>query len=394
MRTNKIIALIISTIITFLVPVGALAEETKTINEKPVIVEMTLQEAIDYAKIHNKSSKDLKDACDDALSTLDDIKKETQKYQNVTNPQFADSDHNPAITVESQYALWKGYTLANTQQGYDELIKTKELTEQIISYNIEKLTYQIQETQESLLYQKKSKAKAEKDAAIAKLKLKLKMIDKNQVKAVNNILNQINTGIKITNDAYIVQKNALKTLVGVDRKVTLKIKAVANEFKAIGEVNLTELENKAAASRLDAIKLTGSLNTKKMDYEVYEHFKANVAYDEYTDRLDAYNKEKDNYDNAMSDIKVKVETAYEAVLSSEEQYNNAVQAQSIAAENYRVSKLKYKLGMISMVDLMSSELANLKVEQDKNKALDNKVLANRRFAAAYMIGDLETATAQ
>ena len=388
MKLNKLVALFVSAVITFLIPVGALAAGIPVINQKSGTVEMSLQEAITYAKDNNKSLKDLKDTCKDKEEALRDMKQSTQNMQNRKNPQF--EDKSPTDTIKTQYALWKGYTLTNTQQDYDELLKNKDLTEQIVSYNIEKITYQLQETSQSLDYQRKSKTKAEKDLVIANLKLKLKMIDKTQVDMTNNTLNQINTGIKITYDALTTQKNALKTLVGIDRSVTFKIKPVINEFKLVGEVTISDLESKAATNRIDAIKLTNTLNTKKMDFEVYDHLKNNIAYDDYTDKLDAYNKEKDNYDNAMNDIKQKVDTVYQAVLSSEEQYNNAVQASNIASENYRVSKLKFSLGMISQVDLMNSELANMKAEQDKDKALDGNILANRKFVASYMIGDLET----
>jgi outer membrane protein TolC len=373
----------------FQIPAGALAAGIPATNQKSGTVEMTLQEAINYAKDNNKDLKDLKDTCKNTLTSLNDMKTRTQNMQNIANPHFG--DNSPTDTVGTQYALWKGYTLTNTQQGYNELLKSKDLTEQIVSYNIEKLTYQLQEMGQSLDYQRKSKTKVEKDLVIANLKLKLKMIEKTQVDTVNNALNQINTGIKTTYDALTAQKNALKTLLGIDRSVTLKIKQVSNEVKPIGEVTINDLESKAAENRLDAIKLTDTLNTKKMDFDVYDNLKANIAYDTYKDKLDAYNKEKDNYDNAMDDIRQKVDTVYQAVLSSEEQYNNAVQAFNIASENYRVSKLKFSLGMISQVDLMNSELANMKAEQDKDKALDNNIFANRKFVASYMIGDLETA---
>lgn len=354
-------------------------------NQTPAIMEMTLDEAQKYAAEHNKTLRDLKDQCDDMEETYDDMVWDTRKIQNIPDK----------VTFESmdEYALHKGYTLEKTKYSYDELLKTKELTEQSTYYSIEKLAYEIDEAEKDLEYLRKTKAKLEKDFDIAKLKFKLEMINQTQVDQAGTALNQMNSKLKLMYDALVLKKNALKTLLGVDRNVTLKIKPGNMEFKVLGDINTDELLEKAVQNRIDAIKLTDSLNSVKMDYELYEHFKMNLGYDEYKDKKDAYEKEKEFYENDMLDIKQKVLDAYEAVMTSEQDYTVALEAYNNAKEMHRINELKYTLGMISMVDLMGSELSFKQAEIDLEKALNKNILANRKLEASYTIGDIDAAGA-
>ncbi len=353
--------------------------------QKTGIQEMTLDKAQKYAEEHNKTLRDLKDQCDDMEKTYNDMVSDTRKIQNVPDKvTFASMD---------EYALHKGYTLEKTKYTYDELLKTKELTGQSTYYSIEKLAYEIDEAEKDLEYLRKTKAKLEKDYDIAHLKFKLEMINQTQLDQAGTALSQINSKLKLMYDALILKKNAQKTLLGIDRNVTLKIKINNKEFKELGDINTDDLLEKAARNRLDTIQLTDSLNSIKMDYELYEHFKMNLGYDEYKDKKDAYEKEKEFYENDMLDIKQKVLDAYEAVITSEKDYTVALEAYNNTKELHRVNELKYTLGMISLVDLMGSDLSFKQAEIDLEKALNKNILANRKFEASYTIGEVETAGA-
>ncbi len=358
----------------------SLAEETK-----PHTIEMTLDEAKKYASEHNKTLIDLNDQCTDLFETYDNTRRRTESTQYGSRVNFASMD---------DYALYKGYTLAKSKYAYDELVKTKELTEQTTHYNIEKLAYEIEQAEKDLEYLNKTAKKLEKDLVIAKLRFLLLMASQNQVDQAETALSQINTKVKLMEDALKMKINALKALMGIDRNTVLKINAGEKKFEQLGEVGLTKLKEEALKNRLDALKLTHSYNTKKMDYELYEYFKAYIVFNEYKSRKDDYEKADATYQNELDDIRLKVENAYEAVVTSENEYADALEAFNNTTENHRINELRYSLGMISQVDLMSSELALVKAEADLKKALDNSILVKRKFTAAYTVGDLEAVPGQ
>ena len=365
-------------VVVMIFMVGAVSYATDL---KSGVKEMTLNEAIKYAADHNTRIRDLNDQCDDMLKTYNDMVTKTLRVKNIPNKvNFYSMD---------EYALYKGYTLEKSKNTYNELLKSKELAEQITYYNIEKLAYDVDETGNDIDYLKKTKTKLEKDLAIAKLKLKLEMINQTQVDQASTALAQINTKIKLMEEALKAKKNAIKLCLGIDRTVTLKIKLDKKEYKEVGEINIEELKKQAAENRLDAVTLNDLLEAKKMDFDLYDYFRSSLSYDDYKDKQDDYNKAKDDYEDNMKDIVQKVEDAYEAVLTSEKQYNDALGAFKNSAETHRINKLKYSMGMTSSVDLMNSELSYMSAEIDLKKVLDKNILAKEKFAASYTIGELE-----
>lgn len=348
---------------------------------KQDVVKMTLEEAFKYAKDHNKTIKDLKEQVDDVKDAYDKMVRRTQEIQNIPNKvNFRSMD---------EYALYKGYTLKKTKYGYDEFLKTQELTEQTIYYNIEKLVYEISQTEKDISYLEQTRKKLNKDLQIAKVRLNLKMISQNQFSQLSSAVNQINTKLKLMNNVLKIKKDALKSLLGIDRKVKLIIDPGEKVFKEIGQVDIEKLKEEAVKNRLDAVKLTNALNSKKMDFELYDHFKNYLPFDDYKSKLDAYNRAKEEYENDIDDIKQKVEDAYEAVLTSENEYKDALEVYNNVLENYKINKLKYSLGMMSLIDFMNSELEYIKAQIDLDKALDKNILANKKFLAACSIGDVE-----
>lgn len=391
------------------------AEETKKVEEvKPVAVEMTMQDAIKYAGEHNKTIRDLKKVYDDYYDTYKSMKDTTYTSQNSSKGGITfdlDSDMNISAlvtalgslgstpsaysrTANDDYAIYKGYALENTQNLYNDLLKTKESAEQGIYYNIEKLVYDIDKTEKELVYLKNTKKKLEKDLLISQIMLKLKMITKLQFDKSKNALNQMDSTIKLTNNILAAKINALKGLLGIDRNVTLKIKPEKFEYKAIGEVNIEEVIKEALAKRADALKSVHKLRGKETDFLVYDYEKNSIAADTYYEAQKNYENAKADYENEISDIKFNVQKVYDALILSQSTYTDTLENFNSVAETHRINKIKYSNGMISTVELMGSELAYQKAQIDLEKALSDNVLAKKRFALACTITDPDATAGQ
>lgn len=367
-------------LMVFAVGAASFAED-----KKPGIIQMTLDEAIKYASVHNKTITDLEDQCKTKFETYNNEKGKTASISGPEKNNFSSMD---------EYAYYKGYKLTVAESVYFNLRNTTELTRQTTYYSIEKLAYDINQTEKTLDYLRKNKEKLEKDLSIAELKLKLKMINELQLNQAKLAVSQNNTILRQTFDGLTIKKNTLKTLLGIDRSVTLTIKVGGKAFTPLGEVNLDDLKKLASEKRQDAVKLTYSLKTTKEDFDLYDKFKAYVAFNDYKTRKDAYEKINETYQGDMDDITQKVDDAYQAVLSAEDTYNDALQTYNTTAETHKINKLKYNLGMVSQIDLMASELAYMKADNDLQKALDNAVLADKKFASSYTIGDVDAAAGQ
>jgi outer membrane protein TolC len=378
---KKIIGMILT--LTFLLGINTYAEEQKAAPKK---IEMTLEQAMKYALEHNKLIKDKKDDVTDADENYYNAQMRTSSIASTSiKTNFGDS----GMAAEAEYAYYKGYTLENVKNALEQAKKLEELQEQVTSYNIQKNAFAIEESKCDLNYLIKNKKKLEKDLSIAQTKFKLQMINKNQLDQVTAAVYQMDTRIKLINDILKIRNNALKGYVGVDRNVELTIILPKTGFKEVTGVDIEAAESKAATSRIDAIYLTDGLEALEMDYKVYDYFKNQIAFDTYKTKRDNYNKAKDNYENDMNDIKQKVEYVYEALLTSEKQYLDAIDSYKIALTTNKIDKKKLSLGMISKVDFTTSSLALLKTEIDLKKALNENILANIRFQASYTVGEID-----
>lgn len=386
------------------------AEDLKKAEQKkPVVVEMTMEEAIKYAGEHNKTIRDLKKVYDDYYDTYKDMKETTYTSQNSSKGGMTidlDTDFSISALITSlsslgtipsayskttsdDYAVYKGYALENTQNLYNDLLKAKESAEQGICYGIEKLVYDIDKTKKDIEYYKNTKKKLEKDLLISQIMLKLKMVTNLQVNKCKNAVGQMDSTIKLTNNLLDAKKNVLKGLLGIDRDTDLVVKPGKLEYKAIEELNIDDVIKEALGKRADALKAVHKLRGKETDFLVYDFEKNAIAFDTYNNARIAYENAKTDYENEISDIKFNVQKVYDALILSQNIYNDALESFNNTAETHRINKLKYSNGMISAIELMGSELAYQKAEIDLGKALTDNILANKRFALAGTILDPE-----
>ena len=387
------------------------AEEPKKAEPpKPVVVEMTLQDAVKYAGEHNSTIREIKKAYDDYFDTYEDVKGQTRDAQNkkgVTIDLDSTLDLSSILsslggtptagiyarTDKDEYCIYKGYALEDAKNTYDDFAKAKEYAEQGIYYGIEKLAFDISKSQKDIEYYKNTNTKLKKDLVITQIMLKLKMVTNLQVSKAKNAVSQMDSTIKLLNDALAIKQNSLKALLGLDRNTDLKIKLEKVEFKPVGEVKIEELKKKALESRKDALAAIHTLRGKEIDTLVYEYEKSSIDGDTYYSAKEDYNNEKVDCDNTINDIKFNVQKVYEALLNSEKTYYDMLENFNNVTETNRIDKIKYSNGMISLVELMASNLAYEKAQNDLDKALHDNIIANKRFIAAYTIGDLETASA-
>lgn len=378
-------------------------EPQKPAPAKPILVEMSLQDAVKYAKEHSSTIRDLKKTYDDYYDTYSDVKDETRDLQNRPNGITIDLDSSSSLgilgvtsyakTRSDNYCIYKGYALEDAKNTYDDLGKAKEYAEQGIYYGIEKLAYDIEESQKDIQYYNNTKTKLQKDLLITQIMLKLKMVNALQVNKAKNAVSQMDSTIKLMNNALAIKKNALKALLGMDRNTDLKIKTEKVDFKPVGEINIEDIQKQAIANRKDALTALHTLRGKEIDYLVRDYEKNSLAYETYADALKAFDDGKVDYENTINDIKFNVQKIYSALLDSESAYTDSLENFKNVSETNRVDKLKYSNGMISLVELMASNLAYEKAQNDLEKALHDNIIANKRFAASYTIGDLETAAA-
>jgi len=407
---KRMISLLVASAILSIAGTTAFAEEAKKIEAaKPIVTEMTLQEAIKYAGEHNSTIRDLKKGYNDYYDTYTDVEKATNKVKNRPNGISVDLDSTISLstimsalsssgsyskTTEDDYAIYKGYSLENSENLYNDLLKAKESAEQGIYYGIEQLTYDIEKTEKDIEYYKNTKKKLEKDLLISQIMLKLKMITNLQYSKAKNAISQMDSTIKITNNILEAKKNALKGFVGIDRNTDLKVKHEKLEYKAIKDLNLEDITKQALEKRADALKARHKLRGKELDFLVYDYEKNAIAFDTYNDAQIAFENEKNDYENGINDIKFNVQKVYDALISSQNAYNDALESLNNTDETHRINKLKYANGMISTIELMGSELAYQKAQIDLYKALSDNVLANKRFELACTIADPDATAGQ
>ncbi|MGE5328186.1 MAG: TolC family protein [Deltaproteobacteria bacterium] len=375
---------------------AVLAEEAKkTQAAKPVVMEMTLQEALKYAGEHNSTIRDLKKLYDDYFDTYYEIEKRTMKAQNSQDKTF-DMERNPMSTAAyiDPYELYKGYTLEKAGNTKIDLLKAKEAAEQGIYYGIEKLVYDIDKTVKDIEYYNNTKKKLEKDVVISQLMLKLKMVTSLQVSKSKLAVSQMNSTIKLYNDILTSKKNALKGLLGVDRNTDVKVKIDKAEYKPVGEINLEDLKKQALEKRADAVKAVHTLRSKEIGFLVADFESKAIGFNAYNNARTAYQNEKADCQGKIDDIKFNIGKVYDALITSQNTYIDALESFNNTNETHKINKLKYEKGMLSTVEIMGSELVYQKAQIDLEKALRDNILANERFVLACTIGDPEAVTEQ
>jgi outer membrane protein len=332
------------------------------------VLELTLEESIEMAlanspdiKVaeieHEKAKEQLRRAKKDAKN-VKDARKVPSSYINNLPP-------DEQLLYRSLYS-YDAYLLERVLPLSMEMAEI--LSEKGVQFQKDLLKFQVENAYYEVLKAEKEVENAEDSLARAKEQLRLALVGLDvgvnaqvDVLGAELLVAQAQLGLTNAKNNLKIKRMEFNNLLSLP--LDTEVKLISNFAFEKVEFDLEEIGKKAREKNLDYIQLHESFKVQK------EAFALASSY--YTPNVYIYQEAEQDFEiarlklqNADEELDLKIQKAYFAALNAEELYNLMQKAVEQAEENYRLTKLRYEVGMTTLLDLekAAGELDSAKTE--------------------------------
>jgi hypothetical protein len=335
-----------------------LSEEEATEDE---VLELSLQEAIDYAL---ENSKDME------IERLELLKAEVIYKDNIRavedledNPSSIRlrepgiiSDIGPAIpdATVNRALVKNGAMRLSIELGYNVAKWNVEMKENQVKYNIEKAYFDILQVEKELEISEENLSLAKKQHEHGKLRYELGMISQQQLLALEFNLSQAQSGYDSANMYYELQRMSFKNTIGMP---------LDREFGLTGSIEYMEYEPiDLEKSIKSALENNGGILISKDNYE-YSRLRLEAISARYPDITFRYReqaaevaKADKNLETALVGAEMQVRSAVLNLTTAEKQIATFEKAVYQASEGVRIAELSFELGQSIPTEVAQANL--------------------------------------
>lgn len=285
----------------------------------------------------------------------------------ISNPQRVDQNVALIIDVIPAQAA-SGKVMAQTAKTY---------TENSIKFGVEAAYYGVQRAEKMLEVSRDSLKRAEEQLKLAQIKFKAGTVAKfeiingeSQVKSAQAAVNEAESGVK---KAHM----ALNKTLNLPLETTLKL---TDQFKFDQAANIDTQQVYQGMTKVDMSYVSAE--------EGYNMSEANFKYHEkyYTKNTFMYREAEYGLKEAevnMADVRAQlqldIKNAYLDLKTAEDNYQVLVKSGEQAKEAYRLTKLRFEVGMATGYDLLGGENSLMQVDMAILNAVYNYNLAKAKF---------------
>ena len=372
---KKILCLVISCCLIFS---NTLALEENTDNE----VNMTIDEAIEFAVKNNSSLIDLRKSDKDQKDLYEDAKKEYRNWQEQIrrNGGYAFENTNEYLTC------W-GYNLELAKLQYDSFLSNEKGAEYKIRYSVKSLIYNIFELQNNISLLEETIKKQENDLDIAKVKYKFNMITENEVDTAKNTLESTKLQLESLNKTIDSLSISLKKLMGYDINKELNIEMFLDENEEMEIDDLEEVIEESLANNISVLSSKIQYKQKENQY-ILATKTSFLTREEKKDAKDNYSDAEFRLNNEISSIKENLKLLYWKVKDKESELKIAQDELKIAKRQFSQAKIMYKIGLISKNTFLTYGLNFVNSENSYKTKLKEENLLKDRWNIAIIVGDI------
>lgn len=375
---SKKLALLLMCFI-FLFNTCSFAAEQEVIADE--ITTMTLDEAVEYALIHNANVVDLNRMVKDQDDLYKDAKDTYRYWKNKLK------SGGYSYETELDYLDCWGHSLELAELSYKSFLSSKGATEETIGYTIKNLAYSVDEMEKAINLLEKTIQKQENDVKIAEVKNSLNMITILDVESAKQTLNSTKLQLESLTPTINTLKTSLKNLMGFEVEKELEIVLPEIEMVILDVPNLSEAIENSLDSNGKAISAKISYKQKEMN-NIVATKTSFWTRDQIRDARKEFSDAELRLNNSISVIKNDLLSLYTKVKNSEESAILAKNEYEQLQIKYNQMNVMYELGMISRHDFNSYEIALINAQNTYETKLHENILLNDRWQIALKFGDV------
>jgi outer membrane protein len=355
-------------IVIVLVLVLATAGVTVGDTAEPETKSLSLAQAIEIAMKDNLQVELAALGLEQAELTLEHAEFAKKKMINILpNPERKDQNMALAIDVVPVQAQ-SGKVIAKVGKAY---------TENSIKFGVEAAYYGVLRAEKMLEVSRASLLRAQEQLKQAEAKFKAGTVAKfevisaeAQLKSAEAAVNEAEAGVK---KARMALNQTLNLNLDTPIKLTDKF-----SFSQAGDIDTEKVFQDMTEKDLSYVSAKEKYNMNEVNFNYHQKYYTKNTF-KYREAEYAFKESELNLDNAKTQLQLNIKNAYLDLKTAENNYQVLTKSVEQAKEAYRLTKLRYDVGMATGYDLLGAETSLKQADLGLLNALYNYNLAKAKF---------------
>ena len=349
------------------------ADEQAAVTGEPK--KLSLQEAIDTA-IANNAQIGVQQLQVEALEVS--MEETESRLRNMGNVDIAYQTQDYYMATE--------IAPAKVEASLEMAQKALAYTKNSIAYGVEAAYYGVLKAEKNLEFAKVSLDRANTQYKNAQASFKRGTVAKLDVVSTEANLKTAEVAVKQAENGVTSAKMELCQLMGLPLTTTLTLTSELTPRTA-GAIDLAAAIEKGLDTDINVATAKLTMENSKLDFDYTAYVYASQTYNYLKDEA-AYKGTVLQYDEAKKTLEKNVRNAYNNLSTTAGSMEGLNKSLDLAKESYRLSLLRYDMGMATSYDVQNAEASLRQAELGWLDAIYNNNLANAKFTYGIYSGGM------
>ena len=349
------------------------ADEQAAVSNEPK--KLSLQEAIDTA-IANNAQIGVQQLQVEALEVS--MEETESRLRNMGNVDIAYQTQDYYMATE--------IAPAKVEASLEMAQKALAYTKNSIAYGVEAAYYGVLKAEKNLEFAKVSLDRANTQYKNAQASFKRGTVAKLDVVSTEANLKTAEVAVKQAENGVTSAKMELCQLMGLPLTTTLTLTSELTPRTA-GAIDLAAAIEKGLDTDINVATAKLTMENSKLDFDYTAYVYASQTYNYLKDEA-AYKGTVLQYDEAKKTLEKNVRNAYNNLSTTAGSMEGLNKSLDLAKESYRLSLLRYDMGMATSYDVQNAEASLRQAELGWLDAIYNNNLANAKFTYGIYSGGM------
>ncbi len=349
------------------------ADEQAAVTGEPK--KLSLQEAIDTA-IANNAQIGVQQLQVEALEVS--MEETESRLRNMGNVDIAYQTQDYYMATE--------IAPAKVEASLEMAQKALAYTKNSIAYGVEAAYYGVLKAEKNLEFAKVSLDRANTQYKNAQASFKRGTVAKLDVVSTEENLKTAEVAVKQAENGVTSAKMELCQLMGLPLTTTLTLTSELTPRTA-GAIDLAAAIEKGLDTDINVATAKLTMENSKLDFDYTAYVYASQTYNYLKDEA-AYKGTVLQYDEAKKTLEKNVRNAYNNLSTTAGSMEGLNKSLDLAKESYRLSLLRYDMGMATSYDVQNAEASLRQAELGWLDAIYNNNLANAKFTYGIYSGGM------
>jgi len=342
-----------------------------TVGEKadPDVMKLTLEQAKELAMKNNHQVELAAFGVEKAKVAMEQAEFNAGKMKKNIDKGYVSRDQTAVMVIDVEPLVQQhNKIIAETKQEY---------TLNSIKYGVEAAYYGVLRAEKMLEVSRTSYKRAEEQYKQAEAKVKAGTAAKIDLISAESQLKSAEAGVNDAEATLKIAQMSLNKTLNLNLDTPLQLTDQFN-FVSMGTVDVDEVIQEMKEKDLTFVGFQEALNISKAYFDYYSKYYTPNTFN-YRNAEYGYKEAEVNLDQAASQLELNIKKAGLDLQTAEENYSVLTKSMEQAQEAYRLTKLRYDVGMATNYDVLAAEAALKQAELSLLNALYNYNLAKAQF---------------